>query len=108
MRHCVGPSKLGGRPHPLAWLQVQPVLSQVEQRVLLLTGGKDLLLASAEEGPRLKRLLPRSRLKVATAASMLQCSRPVLLHRLLLCRHLHACRPSACGRYQVPAAHIKV
>ena len=56
----------------MACLQVQPVLSQVEQRVLLLTGGRDLLLASAEEGPRLKRLLPRSRLKVgccwATAA----------------------------------------
>ena len=82
------------------------MLSQVEQRVLLLTGGKDLLLASAEEGPRLKRLLPRSRLKVATAALLLQCSTPVLLHQLLLCRHLHAYRPSTCGRYHMSAAHV--
>lgn len=57
-------AKLRESPHPYARLQVQPVLSRLEQRVLLLTGGRDLLLASAEEGPRLKRLLPRSRLKV--------------------------------------------
>ena len=45
--------------------QLAPVLKEVGQRVLLLTGEGDLLIPSREEGPRLQRLLPRCQLKVA-------------------------------------------
>ena len=41
----------------------------VAQRVLLLIGDGDLLLPSAEEGPRLQRLLPRCNLKVRQPAT---------------------------------------
>lgn len=43
---------------------VSQQIRNVSQRVLLLIGDSDLLLPSAEEGTRLKGLLPRCNLKV--------------------------------------------
>ena len=40
------------------------MLKRVPQRVLLLVSDGDWLIPSAEEGPRLKQLLPRCRLRV--------------------------------------------
>ena len=79
--------------------------------MLLLTGGRDLLLASAEEGPRLKRLLPRSRLKVGCC-----CANAAVWHachalQLLFCRHLHACRRESHvrdARCQPPLQNVQV
>ena len=52
--------------HPCCLIrQLAPLLKEVGQRVLLLTGEGDLLIPSREEGPRLQRLLPRCQLKVA-------------------------------------------
>ena len=52
------------------------MLNSLEQRVLLLTGGQDLLVPSAEEGKRLKRVLPRCRLKVSSLSrdALAQCN----------------------------------
>lgn len=48
---------------------VKPMLANIQQRVFLLTADGDLLIPSKEEGPRLKSLLPRCRLKVFKDAS---------------------------------------
>jgi hypothetical protein len=51
--------------------QLAPVLKNVQQRVLLLTGEGDLLIPSREEGPRLQKLLPRCQLKVRLISLLL-------------------------------------
>ncbi|GAX78319.1 hypothetical protein CEUSTIGMA_g5761.t1 [Chlamydomonas eustigma] len=65
-------------PATLAWrLQllkegstyVNGVLGQVPQRTLLLTGQEDRLIPSASEGPRLKRMMQRCRLKSLSGRS---------------------------------------
>ncbi|KAK9809406.1 hypothetical protein WJX73_003127 [Symbiochloris irregularis] len=43
---------------------VEPLLKGVKQRVLILVSDGDFLLPSRDEGPRLKKLLPRANLKV--------------------------------------------
>lgn len=60
-------------PETLAWKlhlleegckNVAPKFSKVSQRVLIIVGEADALIPSLEEGQRLKRLLPRSHLRV--------------------------------------------
>lgn len=48
---------------------VEPLLPRVQQRCFLLVGDMDLLIPSAEEGPRLQRLLPRAQLRVENGRS---------------------------------------
>jgi pimeloyl-ACP methyl ester carboxylesterase len=48
---------------------VAPLLGRVPQRVLLLVGDADLLIPSAQEGPRLARALPRAHLRVERGRS---------------------------------------
>lgn len=42
----------------------ESLLPSVQQRVLVLVGDGDILIPSAEEGPRLQRALPRAHLRV--------------------------------------------
>ena len=46
---------------------VEPKLSMIQQRTLLLCSDQDLLLPSREEGPRLKRKLKRCNLRVCSS-----------------------------------------
>ncbi|PSC68099.1 Acyltransferase chloroplastic [Micractinium conductrix] len=48
---------------------VEPLLPNIQQRVFLLVGDQDLLIPSKEEGPRLKRALPRAQLRVERGRS---------------------------------------
>lgn len=66
---------------------VSTLYSNVSQRVLLLIGDSDLLLPSADEGPRLKRLLPRCNLKVKPGLSsrhiqQFRCSHTFLFRKV--------------------------
>ena len=43
---------------------IAPLLPRVQQRVLVLVGDGDVLIPSAQEGPRLQRELPRAHTRV--------------------------------------------
>ena len=78
MQGAWGPSQFCCLMQPCAWpclnRQLAPVLRNVQQRVLLLTGEGDLLIPSREEGPRLQKLLPRCQLKARLISLVLEHS----------------------------------
>lgn len=52
---------------------VKPLLPNIQQRVFLLAADNDLLIPSKQEGPRLKNLLPRCRLKASFCVCVSVC-----------------------------------
>lgn len=49
---------------------VKPLLTKIQQRVFLLTADNDFLIPSKQEGPRLKKLLPRCRHEVRASVAV--------------------------------------
>ncbi|KAK9819759.1 hypothetical protein WJX72_002051 [[Myrmecia] bisecta] len=71
LKYILPPATLA---HKLALLEqgnadVAEKFRRVQQRVLLITGDRDLLIPSHDEGPRLKKLFPRCTLKVLKGRS---------------------------------------
>ncbi|KAL3153931.1 hypothetical protein ABBQ32_013493 [Trebouxia sp. C0010 RCD-2024] len=62
---------------------VKPLLPNIQQRVFLLAADNDLLIPSKQEGPRLKNLLPRCRLKVLNGSHALLQEADVDLAQLM-------------------------
>lgn len=69
---------------------VKPLLPNIQQRVFLLAADNDLLIPSRQEGPRLKNLLPRCRLKVSFCVFDCVCV------RVCVCVYVCVCVPLGC------------
>jgi len=91
--------------------QVQPCLERVEARTMVIAGGLDLVLPSAEEAANLKKTMPRAFPVVRVCAHV--CVRAcacVCMHACVrglhacvcLCLHACMCERLACVRASVP------
>lgn len=88
--HTLSPTQLGTTIHQVCCM---PLLrqcslsrvfflcrySEIQQRVLLVTGDGDLLIPSSSEGPRLEKAIPRCTLRVGSCCSSLQKLQHVVL-----------------------------
>ena len=92
---------------------MEPLLHGVEQRTLVLAGGLDLLLPSAQEGGRLARLMPRAFCITQPARSHLMLCEPGFdlveaLQREGFCAAERRQVSGACGKHAAHPAQCRI